>query len=245
MQRDRPRGDDNVTARRQRAAPTLAQVLGTLRTFHGAPARPPVTDPFEMILWENVAYLVADAQRAEAFDILRRRVGTTPGAIRAAKTADLLAVAERGGMRPMDRVARLRTIADLAIEECDGDLRDIVRRPPAEAKRILRKFPSIGEPSAEKILMTAAGAPILALESNGLRVLVRVGFAAEKKSYAATYRAVQEAIATQLPSRAPERVAAHALLRQHGQTLCKTTRPACPACPLAGGCAYRAGTLSF
>ena len=63
------------------------------------------------------------------------------------------------------------------------------------------------------------------------------------QNYAATYRAVQEAIAAQLPSRAPDRVAAHALLRQHGQTLCKTSRPACPACPLAGGCAYRAGTL--
>ena len=42
--------------------------------------------------------------------------------------------------------------------------------------------------------------PLLALESNGLRVLLRLGFADEKKSYSASYRGVQQALAGQLPS---------------------------------------------
>ena len=39
----------------------------------------------------------------------------------------------------------------------------------------------------------------MALDSNGLRVLCRVGFAEEQKNYSATYRLVQDAIHEQLP----------------------------------------------
>src|SRR5262249_34206546 len=97
-----------------------AGALRSLRSTYGAPPPPLVTDPFEMILWENVAYLLSDERRAEAFDLLRRRVGTTPRTIRDADRGDLFAVAERGGMRPVERVARLRAIADLALEEAGG-----------------------------------------------------------------------------------------------------------------------------
>ena len=81
--------------------------------------------------------------------------------------------------------------------------------------------------------------PVLALESNGLRVLLRLGYAEEKKSYSASYRGVQEALAGQLPSGYDGLIVAHQLLRQHGQELCKRTRPLCEAgCPLTAECHY-------
>lgn len=81
--------------------------------------------------------------------------------------------------------------------------------------------------------------PLLALESNGLRVLLRLGFAEEKKNYSASYRGVREALVGQLPSKCDSLVAAHQLLRQHGQELCKRTRPLCEAeCPLTAECRY-------
>lgn len=80
--------------------------------------------------------------------------------------------------------------------------------------------------------------PVLALESNGLRVLLRVGFAEEKKSYSASYRGVQQALAGQLPADYDELIAAHQLLRQHGQELCKRTRPLCEGCPVREDCRY-------
>jgi endonuclease-3 len=75
-----------------------------------------------------------------------------------------------------------------------------LRQPLPEAKKALKKFPSIGDPGAEKILMLSRSYPVLALESNGLRVLLRIGFAEEKKSYSASYRGVQQALKEQLPS---------------------------------------------
>ena|SRR3989442_1002081 len=37
--------------------PELARVLDALERFHGRPDPPPTTDPLELVLWENVAYL--------------------------------------------------------------------------------------------------------------------------------------------------------------------------------------------
>jgi endonuclease III len=83
--------------------------------------------------------------------------------------------------------------------------------------------------------------PVLALESNGLRVLLRLGFAEEKKSYSASYRGVQEALKPQLLSNFDNVIAAHQLLRQHGQELCKRSQPLCEGSPLQQQCDYFQG----
>ena len=78
----------------------------------------------------------------------------------------------------------------------------------------------------------------MALDSNGLRVLCRVGFAEEQKSYPATYRLVLDAIHGQLPRDYDSLIRAHQLLRQHGQELCKRSKPRCTECPVRDGCNY-------
>jgi endonuclease-3 len=121
-----------------------------------------------------------------------------------------------------------------------GDLRSILKLPLKEAMKALRKFPSVGEPGAEKILMLTRSYPLLSLESNGLRVLRRLGFGQERKDYSATYRAVQDDIAPQVAVAGYDTlIAAHKLLRRHGQELCKTARPLCPQCPLERDCEAR------
>src|SRR5205807_3266422 len=111
---------------------------------------------------------------------------------------EILKAAELGGMQPETRGSRLREIALIAMNDFEGDLKSVLRLPLPKAKQALQKFPSIGEPSAEKILLFTRSYPILGLDSNGLRVLVRLGFGEEKKNYSATYRSVQEAINDQL-----------------------------------------------
>jgi len=113
-----------------------------------------------------------------------------------------------------------------------------VRRPLPEARKALMKFPSIGAPGAEKILLLSGSHPVLGLDSNGLRVLIRLGYGREGKSYAASYRSAQEAAAPRLEPRCDRLIRAHLLLRRHGQTLCRRSRPRCEACPVASVCAY-------
>ena len=217
---------------------SLEHLVQLLRDYYGEPEPPAVTDPLELILWENVAYLVDDQKRMMAFALLKELVGTTPEAILSAPEGALQEVAAAGGMFPEQRVSKLRTIAELVLSTCDGDLPHMLDASFAQAKKVLRQFPGIGEPGAEKILLFSRKQAVLALDSNGLRVLLRVGFGEESKSYQATYRAVQ--LAAQIPS--PKDfdwlIQTHQLLRHHGQMLCKRTSPMCEVCPLQANCQY-------
>ena len=217
----------------------LPKAIEKLRKFHGPPAAPPSKDPWLLVLWENVAYLADDARRKAAFDTLKRRVGTRPEEVLAASD-DALTEVTGHGILAETFAEKLRRCAQLALDEFDGDLRRALKLPLAQAKKALRRFPGFGEPGAEKVLLFARAHPQLALESNGLRVLVRLGFAAEKKSYSTTYRLVRAAVEPELEPGLKKDfdwlVAAHQLLRRHGQEVCKGTRPLCTACPLLADC---------
>jgi endonuclease III len=214
----------------------LPKILGALRRTYGPPPAP-LADPFALVLWENVAYLADDAKREEAFAELERATGLLPARIAAAPREALHAITKKG-ILSADRVERLREIAAIALESFGGDLESVVRRPPREAAKALRRFPSIGAPGAEKILLFCGRLPVLALESNGLRVLLRLGYGKEEKSYAASYASAQRAAQPELPAKCPPLVEAHLLLRRHGQETCKRTTPLCDRCTVSGDCAY-------
>jgi endonuclease-3 len=206
--------------------------------MYGRPRPPAVTDPFALIVLENAAYLATDAKRDEAFALLAARVGLDPEKILDAPD-EILRQAGGKGILPAESARKLREAARIAIANAAA-LRTLTHVPPAAAKKILRRFPSIGEPGAEKILLYAGIAPLLALDSNGLRVLGRLGYGREEASYAASYRSAQAAAQRELPARRAALLEARELLRRHGQELCTRSRPGCEACPLRGGCAYAA-----
>src|SRR5712692_7579471 len=218
--------------------PNLDKIISQLAAHYGEPKPPITTDPFELILLENVAYLVSDDRRAEAFKTLRRHAGTKPHEILAASHEDILQATKLGGMHPEQRIGRLKEIALIAMNDFGGDLSQVLRLPLPRAKHALRKFSGIGEPSAEKILLFTRAYPVLGLDSNGLRVLVRLGFGEEKKNYTATYASVQEAIKDQLKDDYDWLIGAHILLRQHGKELCKTNAPLCEKCPVRKSCSH-------
>jgi len=217
----------------------LPEIIERLERFYGKPDPPEVTDPWEMIVWENVAYLVDDERRHEAMKTLREQVGNSVEQILAAPPGRLLKAAARS-IVPQQSVKKLRRCAAVALEEFGGDLRPILHRPLAQAKKALKRFPAIGDPGAEKILLFSRAYPILALDSNGLRVLVRLGFGDEKPNYAATYRQVQATIQQEIVKEYSWLIKAHQLLRQHGQDLCKRSKPRCESCPLASKCPWPA-----
>jgi endonuclease III len=213
---------------------TLRDVARVLTRHYGPPEPLPTTDPFELILWENVAYLARPARRREAFDELRRAIGTSPAEILSASPGALERVTSRGILKGTF-AAKLRECAAIAVRDFGGDLKPALRGPVEVAKRALRSFPGIGEPGAEKILLFTGRGAFLAPDSNGLRVLVRLGLVREGPSYARTYAASRR-VAKGLDLKTLQ--AAHRLLQRHGQTLCKRGAPLCDACPLNSTCAF-------
>jgi endonuclease-3 len=215
----------------------LVEIVEALAERYPIPDTP--SDPFELILWENIGYLVDDERRRRLFDDFGRAVGFDPARVAAADDALLLRLAKAGGMRPETRVERWREIARIVLEDCGGDLAGTLRdRPIAKARILLKRFPTIADPGADKVLLLTGIAATPALESNGLRALARLGFFTEQAAYGASYKAGIEALAREGRGDGDWLATAFHGLRQHGKTLCKRGEPQCLACPLDGVCAH-------
>jgi len=152
----------------------LTVVLDLLEEVYGPQSPPGITDPWEQVLLENVVYLAGDDRRLRAFDLLRARVGTSPAALLASDLAELAEVTGLG-IRAGVQAARLQAAAREVTAHFAGDLSMLASMPLAEARRALRRFPAVGEPAADRILLQAGLHAVPALDSNGVRVLVRLG----------------------------------------------------------------------
>ncbi len=223
------------------APPPLHLIRALLDKQHGS--LPPLNlhGPFEMILWEQVAYLANDRKRAAAFTALRDQVGLAAADLVAASLSRLEGIAALGGGVAVKlRAVRMQESGKRVLEQWAGDLGQVLMLPLKQALRELMWFPMIGKPGAEKFLLLTHTFPILALDSNGLRVLLRIGYGKEGKSYDQSYRSVRAATADADLADFIPLVSLHRLLRHHGQTLCKNSKPHCNGCVLAADhCAFQ------
>jgi endonuclease III len=216
----------------------LRTVVALLLEAHGVPEPPLARDPFAAVVWENVGYLVDDDRRRLVFERLRDEVGITPEALLAIREDDLALLIADGGMLPAHRAAKVQKAAAIAAEIGVDELRR--QAAAGTGGRLLRRFPGIGEPGADRLLLLAGGKRTLGPDSNALRVLVRLGFGTESDDYAAQYRSAAAAVGPQLPDDFEWLVRAHQLLRRHGQEVCRRSVPRCEICPLTRMCAWYA-----
>src|SRR5258708_5518872 len=132
----------------------LGLLLDKLEQHYGRPAQRQFAGPFEMIVWEIVAYLADDTRRAGAFDALRERVGLTPRKILAAPKKLLCDITRMGGsIAPEEPAERLQAAARLTLDEFDGNLDSALKLQTQKGKKFLMQFPMIGEPGAAKVLL--------------------------------------------------------------------------------------------
>jgi endonuclease-3 len=229
-----------VAQRHKTQAPglTLQHAIAELAKIYNPPEPP--DDPVALLVWENIGYLIDDERRAALLAEFEKRIGFKAARIANAPTATLVDIARRGGMNPQTRVERLKRIGEIAIEECDGGLAGSLKTLPLpKAHTLLKKFPAIGDPGADKILLFANVTARPALDSNGLRALVRMGFCAEEKSYGQSYKAAVAVLAKDGKPDAAWLKRTWLVLREHGKTLCKRTAPICEPCPLDRACAHQ------
>jgi endonuclease-3 len=227
----------------------LTRALDALEVLYGPQTLAGPTDPYQMLLFLNSGYPASDVACVKGFDALKRAVGLDPGEILAAPTATLATAMRAGGIVPEQRTTRLQDIARSVKDEFGADLtaalRKLLRGPATgadeawrRAKKVLQQFPTIGEPSAEKILLFAKLAPVAAVPSASVDVCTRLWRGEPGKNYAADYRAAREILSAGLPESFAPRQRAYLLLKKHGQQICKRSTPRCEKCPLTGQCAY-------
>lgn len=224
--------------------PNFRLIVTKLRRKYGVPPKPPA-DPWEIIARTAASYLVDDERVTETYASLVSKIGSRPEAVLDANPAAVTTAISRGGAFLEDRVRKLTQSARLAVTLFQGDMRQLAKIPQRDAKRRLLKFPGIGEPGADWILLLTRSQRGLALESNGLRVIQRIGFSEEKKNYSASYRAAVGALESVAASGTYEfLIEAHQLLRQHGKETCTRTAPRCELCPVRKHCNFFASLVS-
>jgi endonuclease III len=219
----------------------VAAVLDRLEVFHG-PQEPcwPV-DAYQFLIWWHCGYPASDPTCARGWEALKREVGIEPRKILTASQAKLAHALKAGGMVPELRAMRLQQIAQRVMNEFGGDLNAGVRGPASEARKALKKFPGIADPGADRILLFGHVQPLAAVPSNCPQVLVRIQLGLERENYGVNYREVQKLIEDEIPEQFHARQRAYLLLKQHGQTICKRSKPKCDECTVSANCAYFAG----
>ncbi len=219
----------------------VAEVLNQLEVHYGPQQVSWPTDPYEFLIWWHCGYPPSDAACARGWSALNASIGHELRQILAAPTDVLAAALKPGGMVPELRAMRLKEIAARVQHEFDGDLRSALVGPLERVRKTLKKFPNIADPGVDRILLFSGVAPIAAVPSNCPHVLVRIIHGQERENYGVTYREAQEVIENETAPKADVRVRTYLLVKHHGQTLCKRTKPKCDQCPISASCALYAG----
>jgi A/G-specific adenine glycosylase len=102
----------------------------------------------------------------------------------------------------------------------------------------LEELPGVGPYTARAIASFAFGAPVLALEANGLRVAARYTLDRGDVRRAAVRARLERALAATMPTGAAAQF--NEAIMELGETVCRPVAPRCEGCPLGGSCrAYR------
>ena len=97
-----------------------------------------LTDAFQIILYEYIAYLADDDKRERAFVELKSQVGLKPHDIIRSDFDTLLSIAKLGGIHAEERARRIRLAAEMTIEDFNGDLQSVLNLPTQEARAFSR-----------------------------------------------------------------------------------------------------------
>jgi len=222
----------------------ISRILDRLEKHYGQRKPMAPGGAYAMVIYANCGYPANDATCGTGFDALTESIGVEPAQILAASDQKLAACLRLGGIFPELRAQRLKEIAARVQDKYSGDLNAALSKSLPEARKILKQFPTIGDPGADKILLFTRAAPIPAVPSNCVHVPLRLGFGTHHKTYAKDYRSAQEALAAELPEQCEARLRAYLLLQHHGQELCKRSRPKCEECPVSADCRYYQATRS-
>jgi len=216
---------------------SIPALLDRLEEFYGPQEPCFPTEPYEFLVWWHCGYPASDVSCAKGWDKLTREVGVEPHKLLSARPLKLASALKVGGMVPELRAERLKEIAMRVQDEFGGDLRAALAGPLAKARRVLKGFPGIADPGADRILLFAGIAPLAAVPSNTPHVLIRIRQGRESENYSVNYGEAQHAIADEVPEKFDSRTRAYLLLKHHGQEICKR-KPKCNQCPISANCAY-------
>ncbi|HXH28583.1 MAG TPA: endonuclease III [Candidatus Polarisedimenticolia bacterium] len=218
-------------ARRAPPPRGVGRALDRLEAAFGRPRPERRLDPLDELILTVLSQNTNDRNRDRAYVELRRRLPTWARAHRAGPGAIEEAIRTGGLARTKSRVIHG------ILERVRGDrghlsLGHLRRMPPSEARRYLAGFKGVGDKTICCVLLFSCGHPAFPVDTHIHRVARRLGWVPAHATVGRSHVILAEVIP-------PRRYyTAHVNLITLGRRLCRPRRPACPTCPLRGGCRY-------
>jgi endonuclease-3 related protein len=129
------------------------------------------------------------------------------------------------------KARKIRAFIDWLAEEYDGDLDKLFALDTAELRNELLSVHGVGEETADSIILYGAHQPVFVIDAYTRRIITRLGLAPRE----GTYAAYQALFMDNLPHDESLFNEYHALLVQHGKTVCRK-KPLCAGCCLDNLC---------
>jgi endonuclease-3 len=152
----------------------------------------------------------------------------------ASTPADILALGVDGLSDYIRTIGLYNSKAKNIIETCRILLEEHGGKVPRD-RDALEALPGVGRKTANVILNTAFGEPVIAVDTHIFRVANRTGLAKGK-----TPLEVEKRLSRLTPEEFLKD--AHHWLILHGRYVCKARKPDCPSCIIADLCEYRRKT---
>ena len=180
------------------------------------------SDPFELLIAVMLSAQATDVSVNKATRSLFR-VASTPGA--------MLALGEDGVRGHIRNIGLFNAKAKNVIATCRLLLDHHGGEVPCE-REALERLPGVGRKTANVVLNTAFGVPVIAVDTHIFRVANRTRLARGK-----TPRQIEDGLARSTPDEFKRD--AHHWLILHGRYVCTARKPACGRCLIADLCEYR------
>jgi endonuclease III len=154
-----------------------------------------------------------------------RAAGVSPVSLAALRPAELTAIIRPAGPYKAPRIAA--TAARVLAEGEDAFRATVIDQPVPDALAYLESFPGVGHKTAACVLVFAARATTLPVDTHLFRVADRLGLAPHS---GVLTKIVRDEVIGALLGRGPDVALAHFLFLLVGRTACGKRQPACPAC---------------
>lgn len=216
--------------RRQSARPSLLDIYSILHRQYGPRHWWPAETALEMIIGAILTQSAAWTNVEKAIANLRANGSLSVERLRGLSHEELAQLIRPSGYFNV-KARKIRAFVDWLAGEYGGDLDKLFALDTTELRRQLLSVHGVGEETADSIILYGAHQPIFVIDAYTRRIITRLGLAPREETYAA-YQAL---FMDNLPCDEALFNEYHALLVEHGKTVCRK-RPLCAGCCLIDLC---------
>ena len=189
----------------------------------------------ELVYHDHFELLIAVILSARATDKSVNKATTS--LFKVANTPEkILKLGEKELKNHIKTIGLYQTKAKRIIETCSILINQYQSKVP-QSREALESLPGVGRKTANVILNTCFGKPVIAVDTHIFRVAHRIGFAQGK-----TPAAVEKELTKNIPDAFKHN--AHHWLILHGRYVCVARKPRCPSCLIRDLCEYPEKTVA-